>query len=344
MNRLKVGFLASQVVWTPGGSFRVMFEYANRLSQRGHEVHIVFPILLSQGIIHIVRSLTKSWGQILGWFPLDRKVRVYKILGTQQRPWAKLPNVDVWVGLLPLRHVILWLKSQEKPFAIFVQSAKEVPAAQACDAPLIAVSSFLWEKLCRNRGEVYLLPNGVDTQIFRPTIMPTERPYTVGMAYVPRGAKDPETGLKALQIIKEQKPDVKVILFGPTRKPPSLPYDITFYSRVPAYEMPGIYNQCLVFISSSREEGFCLPVLEAMACGCAVVTTDSGGVRDFARHEENALVVPPGDARALADGILRVLTNSELRLRLVKQGLETAKRMDWPVQKLETILGEILTR
>jgi len=347
---MRIGILTSGAVWTPGGSYRVMYEYANRLVRRGHEVHVVYPILFNSsrgtliGIIQFVRSLLKSTDRIVEWFPLHSRVLTHKVIGVQANPFSALPESDVWLGMLPLPHIIYWLKSTKKPFVVFVQHPKEVMYAANCRVPLIAVSKFIFEHLSSYGVErLFLVPNGVDLSVFYPKCSIEDRPKTIGMTYVPKGFKDPYTGLEALYRVKRVKPDVEIIMFGPTRRPPRVQIPITFYSRVPAEKVADIYNRCSVFVSSSRAEGFCLPVLEAMACGCAVVTTDSGGVRDFAEHGENALVVPPGDPQAIADAVLYLLDNPGVRWQLARNGLEKARQMTWDasVEQLERILQGI---
>jgi len=347
---MRIGILTSGVVWAPGGSYRVVYEYANRLIQRGHDVHIVYPILVNSilmnltGIIQFARSLLKSTDRIVAWFPLHSCVHKHKVIGVQTHPFTVLPEADVWLGMLPLPHIFSWLKSAGKPFIVLVQHPKEVMYAANSQIPLIVVSRFLFEQLSSYGVErLFLVPNGVDISVFYPKYPIKERPKTIGMTYVPKGFKDPHTGLEALYLVKQVKPDVEIIMFGPTRRPPKVQIPITFYSRVPAEKVADIYNRCAVFMSSSKSEGFCLPVLEAMACGCAVVTTDSGGVRDFVEHGENALVVPPGDPRAIADAILYLLDNPTVRCQLAKNGVEKARQMTWDasVEQLERILQEI---
>ncbi|NUN97501.1 MAG: glycosyltransferase family 4 protein, partial [Candidatus Omnitrophica bacterium] len=72
-----------------------------------------------------------------------------------------------------------------------------------------------------------------------------------------------------------------------------------------------------------------LPPLEAMACGTPVVLTDSVGVREYAMHEGNCLMVPPGDPSALASAIRRALEDRALRERLAENGLATVPRFTW---------------
>jgi len=111
----------------------------------------------------------------------------------------------------------------------------------------------------------------------------------------------------------------------------------------PQNKMYTLYNSADIYVSANLVEGFSFGQLEAMACGCAVVTTDDGGSRDYVKNMHNAIVVPrlPGH---LYEAVVRVLTNKELKRTLVKNGLETANqvRFDWDsnTRILEKVLRE----
>ncbi|MBL8254417.1 MAG: glycosyltransferase family 4 protein, partial [Candidatus Competibacter sp.] len=87
-----------------------------------------------------------------------------------------------------------------------------------------------------------------------------------------------------------------------------------------------LYSEADVFLDGSEFQGFGRCALEAMACGAACVLTHLGGVLEYARHEDNALLAPPGQADQLADAILRLLDDPPLRQRLIASGLTTAAR------------------
>jgi glycosyltransferase involved in cell wall biosynthesis len=88
--------------------------------------------------------------------------------------------------------------------------------------------------------------------------------------------------------------------------------------------MAEFYGRCDLFVFSSRGEGFGLPALESMAVGCPVVTTDSGGVRQFAADSENCVMVPPADAPALAGAIEALVLDPQRRATLRRAGIATA--------------------
>jgi glycosyltransferase involved in cell wall biosynthesis len=89
-----------------------------------------------------------------------------------------------------------------------------------------------------------------------------------------------------------------------------------------------LLNEATVFIQTSLHEGFCLPLLEAMAAGTPVVATDAHGNRDFCRDGENCLIATPAPD-AVAAALRRIFSDGALRTRLVKAGLSTADRYAW---------------
>jgi glycosyltransferase involved in cell wall biosynthesis len=98
--------------------------------------------------------------------------------------------------------------------------------------------------------------------------------------------------------------------------------------RVSEEDKVRLYNSADVSVLPTRYEGFGLPPLEAMVAGCPVVASDIPVVDEVVHHEENGLLVPRDNPRALADAIARVLRDDALRARLIHNGFETLKRFD----------------
>jgi glycosyltransferase involved in cell wall biosynthesis len=101
------------------------------------------------------------------------------------------------------------------------------------------------------------------------------------------------------------------------------------YVEAPSDDEVGqLFSEATVFVQTSSHEGFCLPALESMATGGAVVCTDAHGNRDFCHDGENCLM-PAAETRAVSDAIARLLADEQLRERLGQAGIETAAEYAW---------------
>jgi len=100
---------------------------------------------------------------------------------------------------------------------------------------------------------------------------------------------------------------------------------VRFLGFVSDEDLPGLYNAADLYVGASRRfdrlaEGFGIALVEAAACGLAVVGGRSGGVPDAVREGETGILVDPEDPAAVADGITRLLADAELRRRMGAAG------------------------
>jgi glycosyltransferase involved in cell wall biosynthesis len=94
-------------------------------------------------------------------------------------------------------------------------------------------------------------------------------------------------------------------------------------------EISSMYAEHEIFVLPSLMEGMPLVLLEAMASGMPVITTESSGMTDVVEHSHDGLFVIPGDADSLAMAIIRLCRDPELRLRLGDAAQEKMKRYTW---------------
>jgi glycosyltransferase involved in cell wall biosynthesis len=159
------------------------------------------------------------------------------------------------------------------------------------------------------------------------------------------GTLEPRKGLatliRAFHTLRAAQPDLSLVLAGGKGWGYAELFDLVetlglagavhWPGYVPAEELPGWYNAAAVFAYPSAYEGFGIPVAEALACGRPVVTTDVSSLPEAAG--DAALLVPPGDAPALAEALARALTLEPARLA---RGPAHAARFTWEATAAQT--------
>lgn len=191
--------------------------------------------------------------------------------------------------------------------------------------PVATLINTLYSQHCT------VIPNAVNTDYFNlnTTSFNHSHPYILMLG----SDETPFKGLDEIRIaykrLKMFLPYLDLIWITPTA--PLLPHFETALTVVnPAQQIIAqLYRGALAFISASHYESFSLPVLEAMSCGCPVVTTDNLGIHEYALHHINALITPINNIDTLTETIFTLLTSPKLRLSLIKGGIKTAKNYTW---------------
>ena len=347
---MKITFVLPGYPWRPVGGFRVVYEYANGLAQRGHEVSVVHPRRLANDVPAATSSgslrLRLQAGRLrnliirpaVRWAPIDERVKMLYVPEPLPRyvPDGDAVFATAWqtaeyVGAYPegkgrrcylVQHYEVWSGPSEQVDATWRAPLKKV-----------VIARWLYEKgleLGVAATQMMHIPNGIDHARYR-IVRPIEnRRPRVAMLYSPLSWKASEDGIRALELARRRVPELEARLFGTGPRPKDLPRWIDYF-RDPAQTrlIENIYNGSSIYLCSSLAEGWALPPAEAMACGCALVSTDIGGVRDYAQHEVTALLSPPGNPAGLSTAVLRLLTDEDLRNRIARSGNERIKAFTW---------------
>lgn len=337
---------------SPIGGFKVVYEYANHLVGKGHEVTVIYPWQLRGSgtrrapLATLTRWLTpqSSLSAYLAkkpdvnWTPIDDKVSLVKVPNLEAR---YMPNADAifatawqtasYVNKCPSDKGAKFYLVMD--FAPWLGSKSVLEQTWRLPLKKIAISSWLAETVLQTgvpKEDIRVIPIAVDHDHFRVTKSVVERPARVIMLYSGHAYKRSKLGLSALLKSKEVVPNLQASLYGPVRtRPARLPSWIEYYGGVSEGQLVELYNAASICLCSSVAEGFALPPAEAMACGCAVATTDCGGNRDYAEHEKTALVSDPDDFASLVRNILRLLSDDELRVRIALAGRKRMMDFTW---------------
>ena len=111
--------------------------------------------------------------------------------------------------------------------------------------------------------------------------------------------------------------------------------DVIFPGYVEQSDLPALYSLADLYLYPTLIEAFPVPITEALACGCPIVTSRDTGLKELAG--DAAVLVNPSDSREIADGVCRLLADEELRRNLRTRGFERAKRFSWDKCGRETL-------
>jgi glycosyltransferase involved in cell wall biosynthesis len=245
----------------------------------------------------------------------------------------------------------------------------QIERAYQLPIPRIVVSEALQRKVNeRFGGEIHLVPNGIDHTVFRPSETPhTPYPIPHTLRIISVGSsnlrvKRVEDLLEAVALLK--KPNgfplpLHLVRVSPDEMSPrekELGVTDEFYTKISREKLAELYRSCQVLVATSDQaEGFGLPPVEAMACGVPVILTKIEAFQTYDTPADYARFVDVGDVKDIATAIKELAPDEPRRKRLVKRGIEVAKKYDLArscrrfeetLEKIETTdpSAEVLTK
>jgi len=180
-----------------------------------------------------------------------------------------------------------------------------------------------------------VIPNGVDTDFYKPMVK-SPSPTILWVGRVKR-YKRVNHILLAFKIVEKQLPDAKLIIVGIGDYLEEIKLlaqelslrNVFFSGFVEEKEKARLMASSWVVVSSSFIEGWGMTITEGAACGTPAVAYDVPGLRDSISNNETGLLVSDGDVKALAQNLLKVLQNEQLRTTLGNNALSRSKQLSW---------------
>lgn len=327
----------------PVGGFKVIFEYANKMAEDSNDVWIYYPKRLKpekirKGILYkfvfeIFKYLKIKNHFAARWFNLNEKVKE-NFIYTLEEKYIRDSDVTIatswetaeWIGnysqnkgkkLYLIQDFETWSGSNER----IIQTWK-LPLQK------IAIATWL-KKMVNEVGEkCIIIRNGLDHKTFGLDVnIKNRNPLKVSMLYHKLEWKGSNIGIEALKIVKKTIPNLEVDLFSTSKRNNFIPQWMNFHEK--PKNLRKLYNNSSIFLSPSLSEGWGLPRAEAMQCGCATIITNVNGHNDYGINGQDYLMVNPNDADDLAQSIIKLINDNELRYKISKSGNELVKNFTW---------------
>lgn len=337
---MRVSFVLPGPARRPVGGDIMVYAYADFLASRGHDVTVVHPLSLDgigykrpYALRWAAHTVRRDW--TAPWFAFKANPTRVMISRVDAR---HMPDADAVIATAWQTAVAVNSLAQEKGVKFYFVQGLETWAGQPEEVlqtyrlglTNIVVSHWLEEELTNLGAPVAaVVPDGIDIDFFS-QLSPglVRNPQRVTWVCSNGSFKGGVCGVEALNRTRLLHPELEAVAWGTGARPSFLPGWIQYHTNPPRTAIRDMLQSSGIFLSSSRSEGFGLPGLEAMAAGCAVVTTDSGGVRDYAHDRQTGLVVPPDDPGALSSALVQVLSDRTLRDELAQHGQVEAARFN----------------
>lgn len=277
-----------------------------------------------------------------------------------------LAVVDVFSGsaFVWAESVCLMLRALGKPYVLSLRGGalpefasrwpRRVRALLTSAVAVAAPSEYMRERMRPFHGSIELLPNALDMHAYRFTPRSSPAPRLVwARAY--HATYNPTLAVDVLARLSARFPNASLTMMGPDKQDGSyaaverrvrelqLGERVTLLGRVDKVDLPRHFAAADIFLNTTDIDNTPVSVLEAMAAGLCVVSTNVGGIPFLLQHDQNALLVPPRHATAMTEAIERMLGEPGLGERLSRNGRALAAACDWrPIlEQWELVLGRV---
>lgn len=203
-----------------------------------------------------------------------------------------------------------------------------------------APSTFLCREIAPLGIDVLYLPNAIDLGLYSFRVRSVALPHMAWLRAF-HEIYNPALAPGVLAWLLPKFPEARLVMIGPDKKDGSREKTLRHAEalkvsgrmrlpgRVDKREVPSWLEREDIFLNTTNVDNAPVSVLEAMAAGLCLVSTNVGGLRHLVGDEADGLLVPPDDAAAMAKAVARILTEPRLAERLSRAGREKAESFDW---------------
>ncbi len=291
------------------------------------------------GRVPMLRALARLLPYLWALWQASGRSRLLHLMANSGWSWHLFAAPALWVARLRgVPVVVNYRGGGAEPF--MRRSAGTVKASLRQAAALIVPSGFLQQVFKPFGVQAGIVPNVVDLARYRPrdaARVQSGEPHLIVTRNL-EAIYDNASALRALALVRQRHPRARLTVAGSGPELASLQQlarelgiaeAVHFAGRLEREAMAGLYRDATLMLNPSLTDNTPNSVLEALASGVPVVSSDVGGVPHLVSHERTALLVPPRQPEALAAAVLRLLEDEGLRRRLSAAGLQEVQRYTW---------------
>ncbi|MBC7604008.1 MAG: glycosyltransferase family 4 protein [Ramlibacter sp.] len=324
-----------------GGMANQTRQLAELLTRGGARVHIVQtnasyrPAAAAR--IPVLRAFVRLLPYFATLWRTAAQCDVFHVMANSGWSWHLFAAPAIWIARARGVPVVVNYRGGEA--AEFLSKSAGVVRWSMQRAAKLAVPSAFLERVFARHGMVAeVVPNIVDLTRFHPRDGSIGRATHVIVARNLEPIYDNATALRAFAEIRRRFPQARLTLAGSGPEDArlralagdlGLAAEVEFTGKLDRDAMAQLYRRADVMLNASLVDNMPNALLEAMASGVPVVSTNVGGIPFMVRDGETALLVRPGDPAALAAAAVRVLDDRVLASRLARAGVAEVQRYTW---------------
>ena len=305
------------------------------------------------GRIPGLRALFRLMPYLLALWRAAGQVDLFHLMANSGWAWHLFSMPAIWIAYARGVPVVVNYRGGEAEE--FLERSHALVRWSMRHAAALAVPSGFLEQIFRRHGmHPVVVPNVIDLARFHPreaAVPPGPPGRHIVVARNLEPLYDNATALRAFAGIRQRFADATLTIAGSGPEAAGLQQlavelgvrdAVHFVGRLDRERMADLYRRCDICLNPSLADNMPNSLLEAMASGLPVVSTAVGGVPFMVSEGVTALLVPAGDPRAMADGVIKLFEDVALWRRLATAGLSEVQRYTWP--RVAPALGEVYRR
>ena len=292
------------------------------------------------GRIPVLRALVRLLPYLWMLWRVTRHGRIMHVMANSGWSWHLFAAPAILIARMRKVPLVVNYRGGEAESFMAKQSRWVLPVLRM--AQVVAVPSGFLEHVFANYGvTTTIVPNIVDLSRFGESWVERESNPSAPHIIVTRNLEalyDNATAIRAFALLRLDYAEAKLTIAGSgpeLRALRSLAWSldlgesVVFAGRLEREQMAALYRSADIMLNPSRADNMPNSVLEAWASGVAVISTDVGGVPFLVEDGENAVLVPMGDAVAMAQEALKLLSDRTSRTNMIRAGHEASRRFCW---------------